>query len=138
MSMTFVTTEGLTWDILVSLTNRPFIGRLHDSTILFETGIEQQLAHLMPREGSNGQVYALYGDAAYRQSPWIYQGFLDPERNSPEALVNQTLSVSRMSVEWAYGLVTQKFSHIDFHQSQRVFPQKIGQQYINCTFINVF
>lgn len=122
-------------DGFVACIHGPFIGRQHDASVLDETGINHTLMTLMPRDGSNGPIYAVYGDSAYRQSYWIYCGFINPPRHSPEAAVNKILSGNRVSVEWSYGSVATKFSHLDFRQSQQVFKQKIGQQYMNCNFI---
>lgn len=122
-------------DGFVACLHGPYVGRQHDASILTESRVGEMLENLMPANESNGPVYAVYGDMAYRQSLWIYRGFLNPKQGSVEARVNQVLSGAQITVEWAYGQVAVKFSSVDFKQSQQVFKQKVGQQYINCTFI---
>jgi hypothetical protein len=123
-------------DGFVACLHGPYVGRQHDASILTESRVVEMLQDLMPANQQNGPVYAVFGDMAYRQSLWVYRGFLNPLPGSAEARVNQVLSGSRASVEWAYGHVLQKFSSVDFKQSQQVFHQKVGQRYINCTFIS--
>jgi nuclease HARBI1 len=113
----------------------PFVAKRHDSRMYRESGVREELQTIMPEDQSNGPVYALYGDLAYPQSIWLLGGFVNPARDSPEALFNQTMSASRIAVEWGFNHITLKWRHVDCTKSMQVFKQPIAQQYINCAFL---
>ncbi|MDX1903259.1 MAG: transposase family protein [Thermonemataceae bacterium] len=113
----------------------PFVGRRHDSRMLRESQLVEQLEALMPEDGSNGTVYTLYGDLAYPQSAYIFGGFVAPDRNSPEARFNQAMSRIRIAVEWGFATILRRWTHLDFTRSMKLFEQPIAQQFINCAFL---
>jgi nuclease HARBI1 len=113
----------------------PFIARRCDARILRESGLLDAIMELMPQDGSNGQVYALYGDLAYPQSTYIFGGFVNPLPNSPQAQFNRIMSKVRIVVEWGFSNVLRRWQHLDFIRSMKVFQQPIAQQYVNCCFL---
>lgn len=112
----------------------PYIGKRHDARIFRESGILEMLQDLMPADGANGPVYALYGDLAYPQSIWLFGGFVNPARNSPQAIFNRHMSSARIAVEWGFNNILRKWAHLDCEQSMQIFKQPIAQQFINCCF----
>lgn len=116
----------------------PYIGRMHDARIFRESGLLESLRQIMP-VGNDRHTYVLYADFGYPQSWWCFGGFWRAERGSDEALYNERMSSSRISVEWGYGKVLSQWAHIDFSKSSKILLEPIAQQYINCAFLtNLF
>ena len=86
----------VTPDGLIALLWGPMNGNRHDSHMLRQSKLLQQLQNMMP---VNGITYALYGDPAYPQSQYLFGGFWDPRPGSIEALWNRLMSKVREVVE---------------------------------------
>ena len=67
----------------------PFVAKRHDARMLRESGLMDILRGLMPADGSNGPVYALYGDLAYPQSIWLFGGYVNPAPGSLQRAFNR-------------------------------------------------
>ena len=68
---------------------------------------------------SNGVVYAMYGDLAYAQSIYLLRGFQKPPTGSDKALFNRQMSSVRITVEWGFRDVVEKWKFQDFHRDLR-------------------
>ena len=92
----------------------PMNGNRHDSHMLRESHLLDQLSAMMP---VNGITYALYGYPAYPQSPLLFGGFWHAVQGSNEALWNRLMSKVREVVEWGFGLIVGNWKYLDFKQS---------------------
>jgi hypothetical protein len=81
----------VTPDGLIASLFGPIPGARHDSYMLAESGLLQQLSVMMPRNQPNVQIYSLYGDPAYPQSQYIVGGYHNPAPNLIEAQWNTTM-----------------------------------------------
>jgi nuclease HARBI1 len=122
-------------DGFIALLFGPWSSKTHDAKLFHLSGLLDKLRSLMPADGSNGRVYALYADSAYPQCAWIMHGFINPTCNSPEALFNTLMSKARIAVEWAFKNVTQLWQFVDFRREMKIFKTAIGQFYVNCCFL---
>ena len=68
----------VTPDGLVALLFGPIEGSRHDSHMLNESGLLDQLNNIMPVGPQHPPVYSLYGDPAYPQSLHLLGGFRNP------------------------------------------------------------
>jgi len=103
--------------------------------MLRESGLMDILRGLMPADGSNGPVYALYGDLAYPQSIWLFGGYVNPAPGSLQRAFNRFMSGARIAVEWGFGQIISQWSYLDFKQNMKIFKTPIAQHYMNCAFL---
>jgi len=82
--------------------------------MLGESGVLNQLKHLMPRDVDGTSIYALYGDPAYPRSIYLFGGFRNPQPGSAEARWNARMSSVRVSVEWGFAEILKHFPFLDF------------------------
>ena len=59
-------------------------------------------------------VYALYGNLAYAQSIYLLGGFRKPPTGSDEAVFNGHMSSVRITVDWGFGDIVEKWKFLDF------------------------
>ena len=71
---------------------------------------------LYPLNGN--QIYSVYGDPAYPQSPWILGGFRYAVSGSDKANYTQ-MSKVREVVEWGFGNILQNVSQKQVHGGLR-------------------
>ena len=69
----------------------PVPAKTHDSRLLQESELLQQLQTIMPPTPAT-TIYSLYGDLAYPQTVYLVGGFQNVDRGSDEALYNRLLS----------------------------------------------
>lgn len=125
-----VTPNGL----IVSLKG-PYIGRRHDAGMFQESGVLQQL---LQKVDANGNLYYIYGDAAYPISPCVITPFKGANVTPEQHHFNQVMSSVRISVEWAFGDITRTFAFTDFKKNLKLFLQPIDAIYkaavifVNC------
>ena len=114
-------------DGLVGCLWGPMNGRRHDSYMLRESNLLQQLSEFMPPNLEI--VYYLYGDPAYPQSRYLIGGYRYPVPGTPQAAFNTTMSRVRESVEWGFKEISKQWSFLDFKDSMKKFKMPIGQYY---------
>ena len=81
------------------------------------------------------QIYALYGNPAYPQSPWIYGGFQNAAPGSDRAAFNHMMSKVRESVEWGFKEVVKFWKFLDFRASMKVFETPVARYYVCAVFL---
>ena len=84
----------------------------------------------------NGIVYAMYGDLAYAQSIYLLGGFHKPPTRSNEALFNREMSSVRITVEWRFRDVVEKWKFLDFHSVMKMFEMPVAELYTNGAFLS--
>ena len=62
--------------------------KTHDTKLLHQSNLMEQLHSAMPDDNSNGPIYSLYGDFAYPQSPYLLGGFHNVVNGTDEAHFN--------------------------------------------------
>ena len=95
----------MTPDGFIACLYGPSIAKWNDARVLGESGLLNQLRQLMPLDGSNGPVYALYSDLIYPQCTHLLKGFVDPAPNSRQATFNHVMLASRVCVEWGFNQI---------------------------------
>ena len=110
----------------------PFEGRKHDSTMLYESGLLQDLAQVA---WCNGQPLCLYGDPAYPLRVHLQAPYRTANVTPDQQAFNKAMSEQRVSVEWLFGLLSNYFKFIDFKKMQKLGLSPIGKVYIVCALL---
>jgi len=79
-------------------------------------------------------MYALYGDPAYPQFPYLYGGYREPDDGSPEAAYNTAMSSVQEAVEWNFGDITTSWSYLDWKAGMKIFEKPVAKYYIIAAF----
>jgi nuclease HARBI1 len=122
----------VTPDGLIALLYGPAAGSVHDSTLLEDSRLVDDLEVLMPR---GTEIFSLYGDSAYPITPYILCGFKRAAPCSVQAAWNAQMSHVRIVVEWLFNEVATKWSFLDFKRNMKVFQSPIGQYYVTAAFV---
>ena len=93
----------------------------------------EQLHSAMSDDNSNGQIYSLYGDLVYHQSPFLLGGFRNVINGTDEPHFNRPMSSVRITVEWGNCEIIEQWKFIDFCQ---IFQSPVVQYYINAAFLS--
>lgn len=110
----------------------PFPGTRHDAAVLHESGLLPRLVDLV--EG--GEMYSLYGDAAYPRSPHILCGFKGTFEPS-ELEFNRRMSQVRESVEWGFARTwTQLWQSLSFKKELKLYQQALGKLFPMAVFLS--
>ena len=110
----------------------PYEGRRHDSFMLADSGLLQQLQQ---HAWHNQQPLCIYGDPAYPLSVHLQSPFRGANLNPLEERYNQAMSSVRVSVEWPFGLVSNYFNFIDFKKMQRIVVSPVAKVNIICSLL---
>ena len=122
----------VTPDGLIACLWGPMNGNMHDSHMLRESQLLEQLTGMMP---VNGIYYALYGDPAYPQSLLLFGGYWHPGQGTIEALWNRMMSKVREVVEWGFALVVGNWRYLDFRVSMKIFEVPVTKYYTVGAFL---
>ncbi len=110
----------------------PVAGSCHDSFMLGESKLIQQLCALMP---VGETVYTLYGNAACLQTTFLMGSFPDPAAGSDQAKWNTYMSKVQIVVEWGFNDVITSWCYLDCKASMKIFQAPIAQYYIIGIFL---
>ncbi|XP_033121176.1 uncharacterized protein LOC117120273 [Anneissia japonica] len=105
----------------------PIEGRRHDSFMLRESGLLDQLEQMSVN--TNNEIMCIYGDPAYPIRPQLqapFKGNLSPIEQD----YNKAMSEVRVSVEWLFGDILNYFKFTDFKKSQKVGMSAVGKMYL--------
>ena len=105
----------------------PIEGRRHDSFMLGESGLEDQLRNIAKPDG---EPYVLYGDPAYGLTNNILAPFRGADLTAAEKAFNRAMSKVRVSVERGFGKIAQYFAFLDFKMNLKVLLQPVAKYYI--------
>ena len=95
----------------------PIEGRRHDSFMLAESKI---LPELEAKNVGEVEPFCVYGDPAYPLRPELQAPFKGSRLTIHQHDFNKRMSMSRISVEWAFGKVLSLFAFVDFKKNQRL------------------
>jgi len=108
--------------------------RVHDSYLLVQSGVLQQLEQHSFRP--NGEALCVYGDPAYPLSIHLQTGFRNAA-NGFEEEYNQRMSSARVSVEWVFGQIIERFRFTDFRKGMKIGLSPVAKQYaVSALFTN--
>ena len=105
----------------------PIEGRRHDSAMLALSGLMNQLNQFSYDQ--NGNVLCVYGDPAYPLRRHLQAHFGGAHLTAQEKAYNTGMSRVRVSVEWVFGDVLNKFKFNDFKKNLKVGRSPIGKIY---------
>ena len=105
----------------------PVEGCRHDAFVLGVSGLAEKLRRL---QLPNGDPYIVYGDPAYGVTDNILAPFRGTFLTVEEQEFNKCMSKVRVSVEWAFGKITQYFAFLDFKKNQNVLLPPIAKYYL--------
>ena len=125
----------VTPDGLIAMMFGPIPGSRHDSFMLGQSNLVQQLREIIPLNAQGMPAYQLYGDPAYPQSGVLFGGFRNVRPGTNEARWNTEMSKVRESVEWLFKEITVQWSFLDFKPNMKIFKSPIGKYYIIGAFL---
>ena len=105
----------------------PIEGKRHDSFMLGESGLQEQLRNIRK---PNGEPYVLYGDPAYGVTNNIIAPFRGADLTAPQKHFNKAMSKVRVSIEWGFGKIAQHFAFLDLKKNLKVLLQPVAKYYI--------
>lgn len=114
-------------DGLIVHLHGPHEGKVHDATLLQRSGLLAILdthAH-----DPDGQDLHIYGDPAYGLTAHLISPYKGAHIDDMQQAFNASMSAVRVSVEWAFGKVTQQFAFLDFAKNQKLLLQPVGAFY---------
>ena len=113
----------------------PVPAKTHDTRLLCESNLIQQLCNVMTEDNSNGPIYSLYGDLAYWQSAYLLGRYQNTIVGTDKANFNRLMSSVCITVEWGYCEIIEQWKFLDFCQAMRIFQSLVGQYYVNTAFL---
>ena len=122
-------------DSYVAYLMGPWPAQTHDAQMLRESQLLEELQAIMPPNADTA-VYALYGDLAFAQSIYLLGGFRKPPGGSDEAMFNRNMSSVRITVEWGFGDIVEKWKFLDFCSAMKIFEMPVGEYYTNGAFLS--
>ena len=117
---------------LIANLHGPFEGKRHDSTMLQQTGLLNDLRRVA---WYNGEPLCLYGDPAYPLGLHLQAPFRNIQLTPQMVLYNEAMSEVRVAVEWLFGSIANYFKFIDFKSQLRVNLSALGKFYIVCALL---
>ncbi|XP_066925268.1 uncharacterized protein [Clytia hemisphaerica] len=110
----------------------PYEGRRHDSFMLADSGLLNQLQQ---HAWYNNTPLCIYGDPAYPLSVHLQAPYRGAALTVDQKAYNKDMSAVRVTVEWLFGLVSNYFKFIDFKKMQRIGMSPFGKVYIVCSIL---
>lgn len=118
---------------IIGCMNGPYEGRRHDSFLLAESNLMDQMRQLpLDRDGNR---YALYGDQAYPLIPQLITPFRGQNLNPGQEDFNQAMSKVRQSVEYGFGKIEQYWAFTNYKKNLKLYLQPVGKYYIVATLL---
>lgn len=82
------------------------------------------------------EIYAIYGDPAYREDQCVIKPFrTGPQMTREEKKVNEALAAKRIVVEWEFGHVAKLFSFVRHKPEQKTLLNRCGLFYLVATLM---
>ena len=112
----------------------PIEGRRHDSFMLAESGLLQDLQRF-----SNcpltGLPLCIYGDPAYPIRTYLQRPYSGAVLTQAQHDFNTSMSTVRSSVEWIFGDITTYFKFLDFKKNLKIGLSAVGKMYVVCALM---
>ena len=114
---------------LIANLSGPYEGRRHDSTMLFESNLLNDLR----RVAWNGiEPLCIYGDPAYPLSVHLQAPYRAANINNHMNDYNKAMSKVRVTVEWLFANIKNFFKFVDFKKQMKLCLSPVGKLYIVC------
>jgi len=104
----------------------PVEGRLHDATLLRESGILQEVANFTDVDG---RPLVIYGDKAYPLSDQLLTPYRGVGHNNDQRNFNLDMNSARISVEWNFAGVNNNFAFMNYSPNLKLYLQPIAVYY---------
>ena len=117
---------------LIANLHGPFEGKRHDSTMLQQTDILNELRRVAFH---NGHPLCLYGDPAYPLGVHLQAPFKNIQLTPQMVLYNGAMSKVSVAVGWLFGNITNYFNFIDFKSQLQFNLSSMGKFYIVCALL---
>ena len=117
---------------LIANLSSPFEGERHDSTMLNQSGLLNDLRQIA---FYNGEPLCLYGDPAYPLGVHLQGPYRNPNISPEQMQYNQAMSEVRVFVEWLFGNITNHFKFIDFKRQIKINLSAVGKMYVVCALL---
>ena len=117
---------------LIANLHGAFAGKRHDSTMLQQTGLLNDLRRVA---WYNGEPLCLYRDPAYPFGLHLQAPFRNIQLTPQMVLYNEAMSEVRVAVEWLFGSIANYLKFIDFKSQLRVKLSALGKFYIVCALL---
>lgn len=124
----------VTPDGMVANLYGPVEGRRHDSGMLRESGLLNQLEQRMTL--NDGTIFSLYGDPAYPVRAHLIAPFRNAVLTPQQRQFNQAMSGVRVAVEWAFSKILNNFAFLDYKKNQKLYLQPVGKYYAVATILS--
>jgi hypothetical protein len=108
----------------------PVEGRRHDATLLKESGLVAML-----NDSPFLQGFYLFGDMGYTNNRWILSPVKGINLDGDQSKWNKLCRHVRIVVEWSFGNLQNKWSHLMFKPSMRVFLVPTAKMYLVAGFL---
>jgi hypothetical protein len=121
-------------DGLLAAVDGPRSARRHDSRVLVESTLENEIRRI---QAATGVDYIAYADAAYTNSDVIMAGFDRVQRalDEDKEWFTKSMNADRTSVEWLFGIVCNKFRWVDYKDGNKVGKTAVGCYYITAILL---
>ena len=107
----------------------PFAGRKHDSRMLRESGLLQQLESDNRFVREDGTAYQLYGDPAYPVSRYLKRPYKGARLTAGQQAFNSQMSRVRECVEWGFGNILNLWQSLELVRYEKFFESAIARRY---------
>ena len=111
----------------------PVEGRRHDSGMLVDSGLLQELSHYS--FAPDGTPLCIYGDPAYPLHVHLQGPFKGAHLTPPEVQFNKAMSQVRVSVQWLFGNIVNYFAFLDFKKNLKIGLSPVSKMYIVCALL---
>ena len=105
----------------------PVEGKRHDYAMLAMSGLLQALQQ--HSYGPNGELLCIYGDPAYPLRQHLLSPYAGAQLTQQQKDFNKSMSKARVSVEWMFGEIVEKFKFVDFKKNLKVGLTSAGKIY---------
>ena len=109
---------------LIAILFGPVEGRRHDSGMLVDSGLLQELSHYS--FAPDGTPLCVYGDPVYPLRVHLQRPLKDAHLTPAGQQFNKAMSQVRVSVEWLFGNIVNYFTFLDFKKNLIIGLSPVG------------
>ena len=117
---------------LIGNLSGPYEGRRHDSTMLRESSLINDLRRFA---WYNNQPLCIYRDPAYQLSVHLQAPYRQAQNNKDMINCNKVIREVRVTVEWLFGNIKNYFKFIDFKKEMKLYLSPVGKVYALCALL---
>jgi len=117
---------------LIGNLSGPFEGQRHDSAMLRESGLLQDLQRVA---WDGNTPLCLYGDMAYPLNIHLQKAYANARRQE-EINYNIAMNTLRTSVEWIFGEIKNFFKFIDYRKQLKLGLSPVGKWFLICGLLH--